>query len=572
MATKERIIHSDDVQDINHCNRVLAGPGAGKTYWITGQIRQILNSGKLGSTSKIACITYTNKAAQSIEERVGNGGKELEVSTIHAFLYAHVIKPYFHLISETEYFAIEKLDGHDDDIAIGHSSLVEIVPKSMKYFAMSFTDYSSLKRYIEKYHWHLDKTEIQLKSAANNKSPLRGFGAKEVKSYKQYVWKEYGLMHHDDVLYFTFKLVQTYPLIIDYLVAKFPFVLIDEYQDTNSIQHYIFQCIANAGAKVTIIGDKAQSIYRFAGSDINNIASFIVPDLQCFKIEDNRRSTQSILDVLNIMREDLNQQSLLKDDFGKPMIMVGEAKDNYIKAKQLCSQEDLVSLSWSNTTANSLKLNLAISGADGLLNELVDSSSGADRAKFVFYCLMAVENAKMMLMKDAMTFIFKAFHLDKNNINNKERAFKLLLYILNNESEYRQTSLADFYKLVNSLRETPLPKITRGTAADLFSNAYLCFAKEIRNKDEESMHLTIHKAKGLEYNNVFLVFDETKSALDFLLKTDLNKVQDDHRLYYVACSRAKHRLFFSIPNLNEGESELIGNKYNENLVIYANCI
>lgn len=86
------------------------------------------------------------------------------------------------------------------------------------------------------------------------------------------------------------------------------------------------------------------------------------------------------------------------------------------------------------------------------------------------------------------------------------------------------------------------------------------------------MHLTIHKAKGLEYNNVFLVFDETKSALDFLLKTDLNKVQDDHRLYYVACSRAKHRLFLSIPNLNEGESELIGNKYNENLIIYANCI
>lgn len=78
----------------------------------------------------------------------------------------------------------------------------------------------------------------------------------------------------------------------------------------------------------------------------------------------------------------------------------------------------------------------------------------------------------------------------------------------------------------------------------------------------------------LQFTNLkvwnFLVFDETKKALDFLLKTDLNKTEDDHRLYYVACSRAKHRLFLSIPSLSESEQVSIQNKYGKFLTIKAN--
>ena len=268
MAVKEVIIHSDETQDFNYSIRVLAGPGAGKTFWITGQIRQILKSGVVRPTSKVACITYTNKAAINVEERVGNNSNNLEVSTIHAFLYAHIIKPYFHLIAEEENFAIDKLEGHEDDIVMGYEILNDIVPSTKKYYASKFKEYSSLKIFIEKHHWQLINGNIELKSSTNNKPPLNVFKTNEVISYKNYVWSNYGLMHHDDVLYFSYKLIQKFPSIIDFLVAKFPFMLIDEYQDTNSIQHYIFQQLAFAGTKVTIIGDTAQSIYRFAGSDI----------------------------------------------------------------------------------------------------------------------------------------------------------------------------------------------------------------------------------------------------------------------------------------------------------------
>lgn len=130
--------------------------------------------------------------------------------------------------------------------------------------------------------------------------------------------------------------------------------------------------------------------------------------------------------------------------------------------------------------------------------------------------------------------------------------------------------IAFSHYVINSLRDTLLSKIRSGKPAELYSNLYLDFAKGIRDKNEETCHLTIHKSKGLEFDNVLLVFDETKKALDFLLKTDLNKTEDDHRLYYVACSRAKHRLFLSIPSLSESEQVSIQNKYGKFLTIKAN--
>jgi len=164
MASREITIHSDEFQDFNNSIRVLAGPGAGKTFWITGQIRRILKSGVLRPTSKVACITYTNKAAINVEERVGNKSNSLEVSTIHAFLYAQIIKPYFHLIAEEENFAIDKLDGHEDDIIMGYEVLNDIVPSKMKFYAAKFKEYSSLKIFIEKHHWQLINGNIELKS------------------------------------------------------------------------------------------------------------------------------------------------------------------------------------------------------------------------------------------------------------------------------------------------------------------------------------------------------------------------------------------------------------------------
>lgn len=567
MAVREIIIGSGDVQDINHCNRVIAGPGAGKTYWIVGQICHILQSEVLRSTSKVACITYTNKAAQNIVDHIDCGGKELYVSTIHTFLYAHIIKPYFHLIADAEEFAIEKLDGHHDDVIIGYGTLIKVIPSKKKYLVNEFKDYSSLEKYIGKYYWHLSQNSIELRSANNNQSPLKGFGKDEVMQYKKFVWRDYGLMHHDDVLYFSYKLIATYPCIVEMLSAQFPYILVDEYQDTNSIQHHILQCLANVGTKVTIIGDKAQSIYRFAGSDIKNLTSFKAPDLQCYRIKDNHRSTPSIVKFLNSIRIDLSQKAILRKDYGPPVILTGNPIETYNKAKAMCNNEEITSLCWSNSTANLLRLNLQTSGSQNFLHNLLNNTSNKKRAHFTYYCLLGVENARLELMNEAVYCIARAFELNTRILEDKQNALHLLLEILKKESVYRNSTLSDFYTSANALRKEPLPKLQNGTDATLFSNNYLAFAKDVHCNDEDSPHLTIHKAKGLEFNNVILIFTETDKAMSFLLTADLDSKQDDSRLYYVACSRAKHRLFISTPTLDDPQKLSLEEKYGEEIVI-----
>lgn len=90
---------------------------------------------------------------------------------------------------------------------------------------------------------------------------------------------------------------------------------------------------------------------------------------------------------------------------------------------------------------------------------------------------------------------------------------------------------------------------------EAYQKPYADYAKSVNYTDDNTHFITIHKSKGLGFDNVLLVFPEKEVALNFLLKTDLNQEDDDHRLYYVACSRAKNRLFINMPMLEDAEKE-----------------
>lgn len=197
-------IHSEDIQDFSTCIKVLAGPGAGKTHWLIGQIKYILSNAKdLGLCKKVGCITYTNKATENILGHVGVNSR-LEVSTIHAFLYKNIIKPYFHLIADEEGFAIDKLDGHDETIISSYGFVSELMKANRMGMLVKYAKESyKLKQTVEDYRWGLTKKGIVLqKSIIYSRIP--GIGEKYVLAYKKKVWSEYGIMHHDDVLYFTY--------------------------------------------------------------------------------------------------------------------------------------------------------------------------------------------------------------------------------------------------------------------------------------------------------------------------------------------------------------------------------
>ena len=105
----------DKLGDIEHHFRVLAGPGAGKTHWLVNHIKEVLHtSERLDKSRKVACITYTNTAVNIIRDRLGSSSNQVEVSTIHSFLYKHVVKPYMHFIADDYGFNVSRLDGHDE--------------------------------------------------------------------------------------------------------------------------------------------------------------------------------------------------------------------------------------------------------------------------------------------------------------------------------------------------------------------------------------------------------------------------------------------------------------------------
>ena len=558
-------IHSEDVQPFDTCIKVLAGPGAGKTHWLIGQIKHVLSeSNDLGLSRKVGCITYTNKATENILNHVGINNNRLEVSTIHAFLYKNIIKPYFHLIADEEGFAIDKLDGHDETIISSYGFVSELMKANR--MGMLVKDHAKesykLKQTVEDYRWGLTKKNIILQKTINYPR-IPGIGEKYVLAYKKKVWREYGIMHHDDVLYFTYKLIEKEPRIIMFLVSKFPYLLIDEYQDSSSIQHWLFTKLAEAGCKITLIGDKAQSIYTFAGADMANIDTFVAPGIKTFTIADNHRSTQNIINFLNILRTDLEQKSLRKECFDKVTIVCGNSMDAYKTALKHCGDEELYALTWKNEDANVMKLGLEASGKkEEMLGHLSEYDSNSDRRRIVVNVIIGIENARQLIMDEAIKYTAKGFRLNTKHINQKKKTIVNMYTLLKSYDEYCNGTLLDF---LNKLREIDdsIPKVSRGGVLEAYQKPYADYAKSVNYTDDNTHFITIHKSKGLGFDNVMLVFPEKEVGLQFLLNTDLQQEDDDHRLYYVACSRARNRLFINLPSIDEKEKALLKTRFGD---------
>lgn len=558
-------IHSEDVQDFNTCIKVLAGPGAGKTHWLIGQIKHILSeAGDLGLTRKVGCITYTNKATENILSHVGTNNNRLEVSTIHAFLYKNIIKPYFHLIAQEEGFAIDKLDGHDETIVSSYGFVSELMKANR--MGMLVRDHAGksfeLKKTVEDFRWTLTSEGVVLQKT--EKFPrIQGIGEKYVRAYKKKVWAEYGIMHHDDVLYFTYKLIEKEPRILNLLVARFPYLLIDEYQDSSSIQHWLFTKMAGLGCKITLIGDKAQSIYTFAGADIANIDNFTTPDIKTYTIADNHRSVQNIVDFLNILRPEFEQKSLRDENFEKVTIVCADSVSAYSTVSEICGKEDLYALTWKNEDANVMKLGLEANGKkEELLEHLSEYDSNSDRRRMVINVIKGLENARQLIMDDAVKYTAKGFKLNTKDINQKKKAIINMYSLLKSYDDFCNGTLLDFLNKLREMDES-IPKVTRGGVFDAYNKPYKDYAKSVNFTDDVTHFITIHKSKGLGFDNVLLVFPDKDVALRFLLNTDLQQKDDDHRLYYVACSRARNRLFINMPLLEDREKTDLQNRFGE---------
>lgn len=488
---------------------------------------------------KVACLSYTNVGADTLMGRMDEDRSRVLSCTIHSFLYAYIVKPYLHFIAAEEGFNVELMIGEDDRILSDYNTIKNVIDA----VGQQYADYELVLNAIKSAKWILlDDGRMINKNKAY--PPIKRCNKKKVTLkdeaygiYKKLAWKK-GYMHYDDVLYFSYKLIQKYPFICKTLSIQFPYVFVDEFQDTNPIQAKIINLLGENGAIVGVIGDHAQSIYGFLGADPMQFISFSLDGLQDYTIRDNRRSCNEIIDLLNVIRTDFKQHPIRNEHGMKPLLLVGELITCYDEARKIADGE-VQALSYRNIEANILKQRVnAHVQSSALLNQITDSNS--DRKEFVTAWIKAIEHARNKQFGTAFKILEKVGIMEIP-------AYTSVKDALSDYDNYCNGTLKGFFDYL--CKRWQITKIKENSKVNEFytTYTYMQLSQCVGLLEDTSAQRTVHKAKGDEFDNVFVIFKEEK-VLNVLLNPDIGNEESD-RVYYVAMSRARDRLFLTVPSL-----------------------
>ena len=270
---------------------MLAGAGTGKTRSLTHRIAYLIEEMGVNPWNILA-ITFTNKAAEEMRERacnlVGAGSEDMWISTFHATC-SRILRRHIDLIGYDRNFTI--YDANDQ------KSLMKEVMKSMKIDTKQFTEKAVLSE--------ISAAKDECKSPLDYQNEVADdYRRKRIgEIYEQYQkrLRENNALDFDDLLVKTVELFQTNPDILEYYQDRFRYIMVDEYQDTNTVQFLFVSLLARKYRNLCVVGDDDQSIYKFRGANIYNILNFekIFPDARVIRLEQNYRSTQNILDAAN---------------------------------------------------------------------------------------------------------------------------------------------------------------------------------------------------------------------------------------------------------------------------------
>jgi DNA helicase II / ATP-dependent DNA helicase PcrA len=549
------------VIDINF--RVSAGPGAGKTYWLVEHLKNVLlNSQRLGKAGKISCITYTNIGVETIRSRLGQSADQIEVSSIHSFLYAHVLRPYLTFVAEEYGINVKAVDGHTDTILSGYTFLARWKAETTQ---SRITDDTTIARAFKDMRWRFTATgELEVNTSYPHK-----FGNYAIKKasyyyYKKLAWEK-GVLHHDDVLFISYQILVKFPFVINVLVTKFPYFFLDEFQDSNPIQVAIITLLGTHGAFIGIIGDVAQSIYGFQGAKPTQFLDFKLPGLVDYVISENRRSSNQIINVLNKVRNDIVQAPWRKSDLALPMILVGPTDGALKKAKLMCAPETVHSLSRDNITSNIMKRELCAGVYDSsLIALLMGADSNSERRDFIIASIKSVELAKQNNFRDAIKELRKGMRKIPSFAQVDKLAISLIMVLLKDYQIFSTMSLLEFSAYIKSNFVPGASKVTGGKAKAFYEKtSYQDLAICVHIGEDMSLHKTIHKAKGDEFDNVLVLLSDS-AKFDFVLAPDLlsdSEKSEEQRVNYVAISRARNRLFICVPELSLINRDALKNSF-----------
>lgn len=305
---------------------VLAGAGSGKTRVLTHRIAYLLAEKGI-EPSRILAITFTNKAAQEMKERlnqlVGADLRHLWVSTFHAAC-VRILRKEIAALGYQPNFVIYDTN---DQLTLIKNCLADLNIDDKKFPPRSILNViSNAKNML----WDPDR----LQDMADN-----FFQAKAADVYRHYQkrLKELNALDFDDLLMLTVNLFRQYPQVLRYYQQKFQYILVDEYQDTNHAQYMLVKLLAAEHRNICVVGDPDQSIYGWRGANIQNIMDFEedYPDAKVVKLEQNYRSTQVILEAANAVianNTSRKPKKLWTDKQGGALITSFEGEDEHHEA------------------------------------------------------------------------------------------------------------------------------------------------------------------------------------------------------------------------------------------------
>jgi DNA helicase-2/ATP-dependent DNA helicase PcrA len=318
---------------------VLAGAGSGKTRVLTYRIAYMLAVNNI-SPYRILALTFTNKAAAEMRERIvqlvgGELAKAVTMGTFHSVFY-RILRAEAEKVGFNSNITI-----YDTDDA---KSLIKNIVKEMGLDPKQYTPgfilsrISMAKSSLLSAQEYADNPEIQAADRMSNKPMIAQIFSK----YNDRLHKS-NAMDFDDLLYYMNVLLRDSPEALFKYQNRYNYILIDEYQDTNYAQYLIIKRLAALNQNICVVGDDAQSIYGFRGADIQNILNFKrdYPNTRIFKLEQNYRSTQNIVNAANAVishNKDRMPKEVWTENAEGPKIEVVRAASDLEEAVEIANK------------------------------------------------------------------------------------------------------------------------------------------------------------------------------------------------------------------------------------------
>lgn len=330
---------------------IIAGAGSGKTRTLTYRIAHLIEEGI--DPFNILALTFTNKAAAEMKERiiklVGNDARNIWMGTFHS-IFAKILRFEAEKLGYIPSFTIYDTD--DSKSAI--KQIVKSLNLDPKTYNTSFVlgRISMAKSNLISVTDYMNNAEIQQTDQASRK-PMIG------EIYKQYNQRLRNsmAMDFDDLLYNMNVLLRDFPDVLLKYQERFRHILVDEYQDTNFSQYLIIKKMAARYQNICVVGDDAQSIYAFRGANIQNILNFKrdYPDVRLFKLEQNYRSTQNIVNAANSIisnnREQIKKEIWTANDTGNRIRLLrgeDEREEGLMVANSIADTKNAEGIDFSN--------------------------------------------------------------------------------------------------------------------------------------------------------------------------------------------------------------------------------